>query len=102
MSKDTFGMGLVLGALSGAVAAYLFAPKSGKELREELSVKGNEAKRKTIEATDEAVSSTEQWIDEKINEQEQKTKDYAAKTKDHEAIEVRPKEDVVEESYRNL
>jgi len=102
MSRDTFGMGLVLGAATGAIAAYLFSPKSGKELRETLSTKGKEAKRKTIEATDEAVSSTEKWIDEKINEQEQRTKEYAEKTKDEKTIEEKPKEDIVEESYRNL
>lgn len=40
MSKDDnsiiFGMGLLAGILGGVTAAILFAPKSGKETREEL------------------------------------------------------------------
>lgn len=109
MSKDTFGMGIVAGALVGAAAAYFLAPKSGKEYRDELAVKGKQAQRKAIVAADDAVTSAEKWIDEKVKEQEQKTKDYAVRTKDYagrtkdpDVVEVRPKAAVVEESYKNL
>ena len=37
MSKSSkFGLGVVFGAIAGAVTALLSAPKSGKETREEL------------------------------------------------------------------
>lgn len=109
MSKDTFGMGIVAGALVGAAAAYFLAPKSGKEYRDELAVKGKEVQRKAVVAADDAVTSAEDWIDNKVKEQNQKTKDYAVRTKDyadrtrdHDIVEVRPKATVVEESYKNL
>ncbi|MBK9334661.1 MAG: YtxH domain-containing protein [Ignavibacteria bacterium] len=38
----SFITGLVTGSLIGGVAALLFAPKSGKELRKDISVKGTE------------------------------------------------------------
>ena len=42
MSKDDnsiiFGMGLLVGVVGGMIAAILYAPKSGKETREELKV----------------------------------------------------------------
>lgn len=109
MSKDTFGMGIVAGSLIGAAAAYFLAPKSGKEYRDELAVKGKQAQKKAIVAADDAVNSAENWIDNKVKEQDQKTKDYAARTKDYasrtkdpDIVEVRPKATVVEESYKNL
>jgi gas vesicle protein len=40
-----FGIGLLLGAAIGAIAGLLFAPKSGKELREELEEKMRRLKR---------------------------------------------------------
>lgn len=48
MSKDDssggFLLGFVLGALSGAAVALLYAPKSGDEMREELKEKSYELK----------------------------------------------------------
>lgn len=70
MSKGSFGFGLVLGALSGAAAAYLFAPQSGKELQTELEQKTDEAKKKAVLALDEAVTEAEMWIDQKKIEKE--------------------------------
>lgn len=65
MSKGSFGFGLVLGALSGAAAAYLFAPQSGKELQTELEEKADNAKKKAVLALDEAVTEAEIWVDQK-------------------------------------
>lgn len=39
-----FGLGLIIGAIAGAVAGILTAPKSGKETREDLKKKADEAK----------------------------------------------------------
>ena len=67
MSKDDnsiiFGMGLLAGVVGGIVAAILYAPKSGKETREELKTIVNdftqkhepeikEAKKQALESLD--------------------------------------------------
>lgn len=48
-SIKNFMLGAIFGALVSAVAALLFAPKSGKELRKDIS----ESTTKTLENTDE-------------------------------------------------
>lgn len=68
MSKESFGLGLILGAAVGAVSAYLFAPKSGSELQVELKEKAYETKNKAILALDEAVTEAEVWVDNKLTE----------------------------------
>ncbi len=56
MSKDSSGssviMAFVVGALTGAAVALLFAPASGEETREYLGKKAREGKDKTREAVD--------------------------------------------------
>ena len=39
-----FGLGVVIGAVAGVVAGLLTAPKSGKETREDIKNKANEAR----------------------------------------------------------
>lgn len=68
MSKESFGLGLILGAAAGAASAYLFAPKSGNELQVELKGKADETKNKAILALDEAVTEAEVWVDNKLAE----------------------------------
>lgn len=50
MSKGKFALGALFGAAIGMVAGILTAPKSGKETREDLKVKANEAKDKANKA----------------------------------------------------
>ncbi|MFA5911527.1 MAG: YtxH domain-containing protein [Vicinamibacterales bacterium] len=56
MSKDSNGGGImiafVVGALTGAAVALLFAPASGEETREFLGQKAREGKDKAREAMD--------------------------------------------------
>ena len=56
MSKDSSGssviMAFVVGALTGAAVALLFAPASGEETREYLGKKTREGKDKAREAVD--------------------------------------------------
>jgi len=56
MSKDNSGsnvmIGFVVGALTGAIVALLFAPASGEETREFLGEKAREGKGKAREAVD--------------------------------------------------
>jgi len=46
MSREewtSFGLGVLVGAVLGGVIALLYAPKSGKELRQEIKGKASEA-----------------------------------------------------------
>lgn len=55
MSKDNTGtvmLAFMLGAVSGAVLALLFAPASGEETREYLQQKARESKDKAREAVE--------------------------------------------------
>ena len=55
MAKDTSGslmVAFVVGALTGAAVALLFAPASGEETREFLGQKAREGKAKAREAMD--------------------------------------------------
>jgi gas vesicle protein len=55
MSKDTSGtlrVAFVIGALTGAAVALLFAPASGEEAREFLGQKAREGKAKARDAMD--------------------------------------------------
>lgn len=70
-SGSTFTKGLVIGALLGAAAALLYAPKPGRELRSDLSEKLSTATDKSKEvatvvgekATDLAKNVTEKTTD---------------------------------------
>ena len=56
MAKDNSGtvmVAFVIGALTGAAVALLFAPASGEETREFLGQKAREGKQKAREAMDE-------------------------------------------------
>ena len=56
MAKDnsgTFMVAFVIGALTGAAVALLFAPASGEETREYLGQKAREGKAKAREAVEE-------------------------------------------------
>jgi gas vesicle protein len=46
-SSNHFLLGALIGGLAGAAAALLFAPKSGKELRNKLNIQAGSIKEKT-------------------------------------------------------
>ncbi len=50
-TKD-FLIGVLIGGIAGAASALLLAPKSGKELREDLNKKAQNAKEMTSDFTD--------------------------------------------------
>jgi len=87
--KGKFARGALLGALVGAVAGVLFAPKSGKETRDDIKKKGLEAKdvaSDKFEGISEAVvdtaASVKEVAVEKLEDVEGAVEDAVWQTKD--------------------
>ena len=70
--------GFGLGAIVGAAAGILFAPKEGTELRGELKDKVKELKGKSQEWVSEQKSKGQDWV----NEQRSKAKSVVAAAED--------------------
>ena len=64
MAKGKAFGAAVLGAVVGAIAGVLFAPKSGKETREDLKRKADEAKKTAEKKTDAAKKAARESMDE--------------------------------------
>ncbi|OIP91636.1 MAG: hypothetical protein COS57_04315 [Syntrophobacterales bacterium CG03_land_8_20_14_0_80_58_14] len=97
MSKNgDFIAGLVVGGLIGAVIGILYAPKSGKETREEIGQKADELlskakeeyghavekSRKAYEATVERLKELEETAKEKVEEVGEKVDELAGRGKE--------------------
>ena len=68
MSSDSkLLLGLILGAATGAVAGLLLAPASGKETRENLSVKAGELKSDLDKKINELSKKIKELDDESLN-----------------------------------
>ncbi|SFQ07929.1 YtxH domain-containing protein [Salibacterium halotolerans] len=61
MNTKDFVIGTLIGGIVGACSALLMAPKSGRELRGELSEGAYSAKEKTNEMTSSAYEKGSQW-----------------------------------------
>lgn len=57
-----FIMGAIVGGIVGAVTALLLAPKSGKEMREDLNTQAEVLKERTLQLKDSAVEKGSEWI----------------------------------------
>ena len=78
MSKSSkFGLGVVFGAIAGAVTALLSAPKSGKETREELIEKFEVVGKKLTGSAKKDADATL----EKANQLKDRVKKYIAEVK---------------------
>ncbi|MCR6107625.1 YtxH domain-containing protein [Salipaludibacillus agaradhaerens] len=55
MNTKDFLIGSLIGGIVGASAAFLFAPKSGRELRQDINEQARAAKDKTSDWTNQAV-----------------------------------------------
>ena len=93
----SFLVGATIGALAGAVTALLLAPKSGREMREDISTQAIELKDKTIELTavakekaEEFAQATKEKTDELTQAAKEKTDEItqAAKEKTDEVTKV--------------
>gem|GEM_PF-1613445 len=61
------GGGLLLGAAIGSAVGVLFAPKAGKETREDIKTKANEAQEKTQELIEQTKERAEQMYEKGRN-----------------------------------
>ena len=66
MSKETnsFLKGLAIGALTGAVAGILLAPKSGEETREDIKKLAVDIKEKAVDTYEKARAEVEKKIEQ--------------------------------------
>lgn len=61
-SSKSFIMGAIVGGVVGAVTALLLAPKSGKEMREDLNAQATVLKERSLQLKDTAVERGSEWI----------------------------------------
>lgn len=64
MAAEDYVKGLVIGGLIGAAIGILYAPKSGKETREEISHSAEELLKKTRAQYEEVCKKIEKLADE--------------------------------------
>lgn len=61
-SSKSFIMGAIVGGIVGAVTALLLAPKSGKEMREDINEQAAVLKERSLQLKDTAVEKGSEWI----------------------------------------
>ncbi|MHB8995519.1 MAG: YtxH domain-containing protein [Armatimonadota bacterium] len=66
MDKKTFIEGIAVGAVAGAIAGLLLAPKSGQETREEISAELTEIKDKLVTRLEKLEDCTKEKYDEAV------------------------------------
>ena len=95
---DKFLKGLIFGGIIGGVLGVLYAPKSGKETREELSVESdkllNQFKSDIENAKKAALKSFDQGKDiiiDKLSQEEDGIEDTASEDTEETAEEKKPK-----------
>lgn len=102
MNTKDFLIGTLIGGIVGAAAALLLAPKSGKELRSDISEQAQIAKEKTTAFTSTAYEKGNEWaqiakdksssIAKTVQAQSQqvigKVKEVASKVKNDTGVEV--------------
>ena len=61
-SSKSFIMGAIVGGIVGAVTALLLAPKSGKEMREDINEQAAVLKERSLQLKDTTVEKGSEWI----------------------------------------
>ena len=80
----SFFLGLLLGAVGGAIAALLLAPKRGDEMRRELGVKADEVRQELATRADEIAAKAKEaeWVPIFQRETDEATNGHQADTGD--------------------
>ncbi|WP_070121325.1 YkuS family protein [Bacillus marinisedimentorum] len=90
-SKETakqMGMGALAGGVVGYVAGMLLAPKSGKQMRNDIAEKTQQAKEKTANARDSVKEKTENVkssVNDKVNKGKEKVNEMKQKSEQKQA-----------------
>ncbi len=63
MNTKDFLIGTLIGGIVGATTALFLAPKSGKELRSDISDQAHLAKEKTAQLTNDVYEKGNEWVD---------------------------------------
>lgn len=82
MAKGKFAAGAIFGALVGAVAALLTAPKSGKETRDDLKKKADEMKATAQKKAKEVKATADQKTAELKQKADEVSKNVKAQADD--------------------
>jgi gas vesicle protein len=77
-----FLAGIVIGGLTGAAAAILLAPQSGKETREQIRQKATELRDQTTASVEDAVSQVRSKADQIKDDVSEKAKDLKQQGED--------------------
>ncbi len=68
--RNLLSLGLVVGALVGAIAAYFYAPKKGADTQKILARKGNQYAQTMILKTQEGLLQIEKAIEDSMGKNE--------------------------------
>jgi gas vesicle protein len=80
-AAKNIAVGTAIGTAIGAAAGLLFAPKSGKETREDIAIKSKEVASAVKNSATEQIESTKEWSEKIKNDLKQNMKELKDRKK---------------------
>lgn len=80
-AAKNIAVGTAIGTAIGAAAGLLFAPKSGKETREDIAIKSKEVASAVKNSATEQIESTKEWSEKIKNDLKQNIKELKDRKK---------------------